>query len=84
MTNKEASAKYGVPKNTIQKQNKLRGADYAEIDNQVVADTKKPRSQQIPIDGVLLKEKALYYAKELDSADFKASDGWLARKSEKR
>ncbi|XP_067661534.1 uncharacterized protein [Haliotis asinina] len=36
------------------------------------------RSQQLPISGPILKERALQFASQLDISDFKASDGWLA------
>ena len=35
------------------------------------------RSENVPVNGVLLEEKALYFAKELTFENFKASDGWL-------
>ena len=35
------------------------------------------RSKNIPISGPLLKEKALYFSKELKTDNFTASDGWL-------
>lgn len=35
-------------------------------------------SQNVPIDRVLLKEKALNFAKQLDHPGFKASDCWLS------
>ena len=34
------------------------------------------RSQQVPIDGVLLKEKAPEFAYDLGETEFKASDCW--------
>ena len=33
------------------------------------------RAEQVPISGLLVKEKALYFAKELRFEDFQASDG---------
>ena len=36
------------------------------------------QSQQIPTDGVILKEKALEFAKALGKTGFKASDCWLS------
>ena len=35
------------------------------------------RSANIPINGQILKEKALDFAKQLDIETFQASDGWL-------
>ena len=37
------------------------------------------RSQNIPINGIILKEKAIFFAKELNIQDFAASNGWLER-----
>ena len=37
------------------------------------------RSQNVLIDEVLLKEKALYFAKQLEQPDFKASDCCLSK-----
>ena len=35
------------------------------------------RSQKIPIDGIVIKEKALKFTKALDVTEFRASDCWL-------
>jgi len=37
------------------------------------------RSENIPVNGVLIKEKALYFAKELNAEKFQASEGWLEK-----
>ena len=37
------------------------------------------RSENIPISGPMLKEKALEFAKELGIESFQASEGWLSR-----
>ena len=54
---------------------KLRGCDYSQIDQAVFKWFTLQRSQNIPIDGPLLKEKALYFAEKINLPDFKASDG---------
>ena len=95
MTNKEASEKFGVPKNTIStwmknknklfeglKQSssdakKMRGCDYEQVDKAVFKWFSLQRSQNVPIDGPILKEKALQFAKSFNFPTFKASDGWL-------
>ena len=95
MTNKEASEKFGVPKNTIstwmKNKNKLfegleqsssdakkmRGCDYEQVDKAVFKWFSLQRSQNVPIDGPILKEKALQFAKSFNFPTFKASDGWL-------
>ena len=38
---------------------------------------KRLRFENITVNGVLTKEKALYFAKELTFENFQASDGWL-------
>ena len=95
MTNKEASEKFGVPKNTIstwmKNKNKLfegleqsssdakkmRGCDYEQVDKAVFKWFSLQRSQNVLIDGPILKEKALQFAKSFNFPTFKASDGWL-------
>ena len=95
MTNKEASEKFGVPKNTISTwmknkdklfegleqsssdAKKMRGCDYEQVDKAVFKWFSLQRSQNVPIDGPILKEKALQFAKSFNFPTFKASDGWL-------
>ena len=94
MTNKEASEKFGVPKNTIStwmknkdklfeglKQSssdakKMRRCDYEQV-GKAVKWFSLQRNQNVPIDGPILKEKALQFAKSFNFPTFKASDGWL-------
>ena len=40
---------------------------------------KSLRSKNAPVSGVLIKEKASYFAKELTFKNFQASDGWLEK-----
>ena len=35
------------------------------------------RSENVPISGPMLKEKAIEFAKELSAESFQASEGWL-------
>ena len=95
VTNKEASEKFGVPKNTISTwmknkdklfegleqsssdAKKMRGCDYEQVDKAVFKWFSLQRSQNVPIDGPILKEKALQFAKSFNFPTFKASDGWL-------
>ena len=95
-SNKDASLKYGVPKNTIStwaknkekylqaleargtgKVKKLRESDFDKQDHVVYRWLTSERSQNIPVDRMLIKENALSYAKELGYADFHASNGWF-------
>ena len=95
MTNKEASEKFGVPKNTMSTwvknkdklfegleqsssdAKKMRRCDYEQVDKAVFKWLKWQRSENVPIDGPILKEKALQFAKSFNFPTFKASDGWL-------
>ena len=61
------------------KRKKLRESDYERVDKVVFKWFLAQRSQNVPIDCVFVKEKALQYAKELGFKDFQASDGWLRR-----
>ena len=62
---------------TCSKQNNLCGGGYEEIDKAVYQRFLVIRSQQVPINGMVLKEKSIEYAKELGKPEFKASDDWL-------
>ena len=101
MTNKEASEKFGVPKNTISKwmknkdklseglkqsssdAKKMRGCDYEQVGKAIFKWFSIKRSQNVPIDGPILKEKALQFAKIFNFPTFQASDG-LVDKWKKR
>ena len=101
MTNKEASEKFGVPKNTISTwmknkdklfegleqsssdAKKMRGCDYEQVDKAVFKWFSLQRSQNVPIDGPILKEKALQFAKSFNFPTFKASDGWLDKRKKR-
>lgn len=62
------------------KRRKIREGTNKDLDAVVFKWFLAKRSQNIPIDGSMIKEKALGYAKELGvSSDFRASDGWLHR-----
>ena len=58
---------------------KVRESNYPDIDNVVFKWFLSQRGKSIPIDGTLIKEKTMKYAKELGDTDFKVSDGWLGR-----
>ena len=80
MTNKEASERLGVLKNTISTwiknkekllavlqetsshTKKIRICDYAEVDKAVFQWFSLQKSQHVPIDGTMIKEKAFFYA----------------------
>ena len=96
LSNKVASLKCGVPKNTIStwvknkekylqpleahgKAKKLQESDFNKLDHVVFHWFITKRSQNISIDGMLIKQKALSYLTELEYEDFHASNGWLDR-----
>ena len=54
-----------------------RCGSYDQIDKAVFHWFVGKRSQKVPIDGIILKEKALEFAKTLGIKEFKASDCWL-------
>ena len=58
---------------------KVRESNYPDIDNVVFKCFLSQIGKSIPIDGTFMKEKAMKYAKELGTTDFKASDGRLGR-----
>ena len=61
------------------KKQKLRESNFEKFDNDVFRWFLSKRSQNIPIDGNLIKEKAIAYIKELGYTIFVDSTGWLDR-----
>ena len=55
-----------------------RCGNYGKVDRTIYNWFIDNRSQEIPIDGVIIKEKALEFAKELGFTELKASDYWLS------
>ena len=55
----------------------VRGCDYEQVVKAVFKWFFFQRSQNVSVDGPILKEKALQYAKSFNFPTFKASDGWL-------
>ena len=64
-------------------QKSTRCVSYNQIDKAVFHWFVGKRRQKVPIDGIILKEKALEFAKRLGIREFKASHCWL-NKWEKR
>lgn len=52
---------------------------FEKIDKAVLEFFTTARSQNMPISGGILKEKAMDFAKQFGNNDFKASTGWLDR-----
>ena len=76
--NKEKYLKV-LENNCSSKKQKLRESNFEKLDNVVFRWFLSKRSQNIPIDGNLIKEKAIVYAKELSYTNFVGSTGWLDR-----
>ena len=76
--NKEKYLK-ALENNCSRKKQKLRESNFEKPDNVVFRWFLSKRSQNIPIGGNLIKEKAIAYAKELGYTNFVGSTGWLDR-----
>ena len=61
---------------TKSKRKKLRSGNFENVDKAIFTWFISKRSQ-VPIDGTILKEKALKFAEALGELDFKASDCWF-------
>ena len=76
--NKEKYLK-ALENNCLSKKQKLRESSFEKLDNAVFRWCLSKHSQNTPIDGNLLKEKATAYPKELGYTNFVGSTGWLDR-----
>ena len=92
---KDLAQKYAIPPNTIstwKKKNKIfesseKGLNSKRITPEVFETINKAlmkcllnlRSENIPMNGLLLKEKASDFAKELGVPNFQTSEGWLEK-----
>ena len=56
---------------------RIKVGTYDQVNKAVLKWFARLRSENVPVSGVLIKEKALYFAKELNFEKFQASDGWL-------
>eukprot|EP00794_Sanderia_malayensis_P001774 gene1774-biopygen1618 len=61
------------------KRQKMRKADNENLDKAVYAWFQNTRANNVPVSGVILKNKGLEFATSLHLPDFRASDGWLDR-----
>ena len=62
---------------------RLKVDTYDQVNKAVLKWFTRLRSENVPASGVLIKEKALYFAKELNFEKFQASDGWLDKWKER-
>lgn len=58
---------------------RLRGSAFPDVEKALVLWLKKARSENLPVTGPLLAEKAEAFAAQLNCEDFSCSNGWLAR-----
>ena len=65
------------------KRARLRAPKYEELEQVLLQWHKQIRSQNVQVNGLLMKEKAIEIAKNLDISNFSASDGWLSRFKER-
>lgn len=68
---------------TSTKVKKLRKAKYPEIDNELLGFISECNSKGVPINTILLKEKAKEIAKHFNYSDFNASNGFIGRFKER-
>ena len=66
------------------KRRKLRAGAHEALDAAIFKWFLNMRSQNVPLSGGIIQEKASIYAKELNIENFKDSDGWLRRWKERR
>ena len=59
------------------KTKRMKSDTYKQVNNAVLKWFTRIRAENVPVSGILIKEKALYFAKELNFEKFQASDGWL-------
>ena len=63
---------------------KLKKSDNKDLDEAVFTWFKNVRSNNILVNGIIIKEKALSLAKSLELTDFRASNGWLDKWKQRR
>ena len=76
--NKEKYLK-ALESNCSSKKQNLRESNFEKLDNIEFRWFLSKRGQNIPIDGNLIKQKVIAYAKELGYTNFIGSTGWLDR-----
>ena len=76
---KNKTSYFDAQEQSSSKRKKLRDSDYKQLDQVVIRWFLSQRSQNISIDGVFIKGKALQYANKLGYNEFQASDGCLRR-----
>lgn len=59
------------------KRKKLKDSEFSDMERCLMMWITQCRSQNVPLDGPIIKEKAEYFAKELGHLNFKGSNGWF-------
>ena len=61
------------------KRQKMKRAQHEDLDKAVYTWSHNTRANNVPVSGVVLKEKVLKFAKSLHLDDFRVPDGWFDR-----
>ena len=90
MTNKDVEAKYGVSKKTLSTWVKNKHKLITSLEKKGMSSSRnvvfywfRKRYQEVPIDGIIFKDKALEFAKTLEIKEFKTSDCWLNQRKKR-
>ena len=75
---------FTVKKSSISKQQKPCSRDLKKVDKAVYTWLISKQSKQIPIEGIIPREKALEFTKALGEKSFRASNCWLKNLNKKR
>ena len=66
-----------LKKSTNDKRQKLKPGNHELVDQAIFNWFLNMRSQNVPLSASMIQEKAVNFAKELNTENFQASDGWL-------
>ena len=72
-----------LKKETNVKRQKLKSSNHELVDQAIFNWFLNMRSQNVPLSASMIQEKAVIFAKELNTENFQASDGWLRRWKER-
>ena len=73
-----------LKKGTNVKRQKLKSDNHELVDQAIFNWFLNMRSQNVPLLASMIQEEAVIYAKELNTENFQASDGWLQRWKERK
>ena len=72
-----------LKKGTNVKRQKLKSGNHELVDQAIFNWFLNMRSQNVPLSASMIQKKAVIFAKELNTENFQASDGWLRRWKER-